>query len=320
MTFDEVKQKLVDNNLGNYIEVFEQNHLYDIDILQLMTNEDYISIGISIIGDRKKLLSILSKENSISNSQKIWNIEKDFGEKIYKEVIISGKKVQRWCTLGCIEKYDIDKNLIYSKVIDRVPTEVWNEYDSDGNVVITRWKEKDGSVSTHKTLYEYDSFGHVISRKDWNGETIYKYDKNGNKVYSKEEWFYGRFYEYDSDGRVIREYSDDERDENGNKDSEIWNEYDENGNLIHVIDINHGTKSEKWRSYNNNNKIISEKMFYHNNRHKNSKTVWNTIFEYDENGNCIYELEEGNDGWKNEIFYDYIKDGDVFIKYIYSTK
>ena len=177
MTFDEIKKKLEDNNLSNYIDIFEKNHLFDIDVLQSMTNDDYLSIGISIIGDRKKLLSIFSKGNLISNTQKIWNIENHFGEKIYKEVIISGKKVQRWCTLNNIEKYDIDKNLIYNKSIDPQDDtffEEWNEYDSYGNVIITRGRREDGSVYTNKIIYEYDSFGHMIGSTGF-GHPIYKY-------------------------------------------------------------------------------------------------------------------------------------------------
>lgn len=129
-------------------------------------------------------------------------------------------------------------------------------------------------------------------------------------------------YEYDSQGRVIREYSE-KRDENGERQSDIWNEYDEMGNLIHCISLNYDTKRESWISYNN--KEISEK--YVSTIYQDTY-VRNTIYEYDENGNCIYELDTHNkyeksrlvDSWETETFYEYIKDGDIDMKYTYMTE
>lgn len=61
MTQDEIKQKLTDNGLGSYIPAFEQNHLLDEDVLASMTDSDYVSIGVAILGDRKKLLLLFKK-------------------------------------------------------------------------------------------------------------------------------------------------------------------------------------------------------------------------------------------------------------------
>lgn len=73
MTAQEIKQKLTENNLENYIPVFEQNHLLDEDVLRSMTNDDYLEIGISILGDRKKMLSLFSQK---TEEKKLENIEK----------------------------------------------------------------------------------------------------------------------------------------------------------------------------------------------------------------------------------------------------
>lgn len=64
MSEEEVKQKLKENGLENYISVFEDNHLFDENVLSSLTNEDYISIGITILGDRKKLQLLFGKNGT----------------------------------------------------------------------------------------------------------------------------------------------------------------------------------------------------------------------------------------------------------------
>lgn len=59
---EKIKQKLQENGLGDYIQTFDQNHLFDESVLFSMTNDDYISIGVSAIGDRKKILSLFSQK------------------------------------------------------------------------------------------------------------------------------------------------------------------------------------------------------------------------------------------------------------------
>lgn len=67
MNESEIKQKLIENGLETYVSVFEENHLFDEKILSRITNEDYISIGIKALGDRKKLLELFA--NSIESSK-----------------------------------------------------------------------------------------------------------------------------------------------------------------------------------------------------------------------------------------------------------
>lgn len=68
MSKDEIIRLLRNNNLSNYIDLFENNHLLDYDVLKTVTNEDYLSIGISNLGDRKKLLSLFSNTSTTTNS------------------------------------------------------------------------------------------------------------------------------------------------------------------------------------------------------------------------------------------------------------
>lgn len=69
MNEEKIKQKLTENKLETYIPIFEKNHLLDENILATMTDEDYLSIGITILGDRKKLI-LLFKSNTKNSSKK----------------------------------------------------------------------------------------------------------------------------------------------------------------------------------------------------------------------------------------------------------
>ena len=40
----DIKQKLIDNGLENYIDIFSKNHLFDERVLSEMTNEDFAAI------------------------------------------------------------------------------------------------------------------------------------------------------------------------------------------------------------------------------------------------------------------------------------
>lgn len=52
----QIKQILIDNGFEYLIPIFEQNHLLDSHALSMMSDSDYQSIGVSVLGDRKKLL------------------------------------------------------------------------------------------------------------------------------------------------------------------------------------------------------------------------------------------------------------------------
>jgi hypothetical protein len=58
---DELKNILVENGLGEYSDLFDKNKLDSIDILTDITETDYEKMGISVMGDRKKLLKLFFK-------------------------------------------------------------------------------------------------------------------------------------------------------------------------------------------------------------------------------------------------------------------
>ena len=59
---DNLKNILVENNLHEYISIFEENKLSDTDIISELSESDLEKIGITALGDRKKILKIFSKQ------------------------------------------------------------------------------------------------------------------------------------------------------------------------------------------------------------------------------------------------------------------
>jgi hypothetical protein len=57
-----IEDILAENNLGEYIDLFIKNKLTDLDIVSGLDESDLEKMGISIMGDRKKILLIFSKE------------------------------------------------------------------------------------------------------------------------------------------------------------------------------------------------------------------------------------------------------------------
>lgn len=91
MTTDEIKQKLIDNGFESLISIFEENHLLNENALSRMTDADYQSIGVSILGDRKKLVYLFSNNNEDTNKEQelpteieFVNIERNGKEFCYK--------------------------------------------------------------------------------------------------------------------------------------------------------------------------------------------------------------------------------------------
>ena len=95
MSEQEIKQKLIDNGLDKYISIFEENHLFDESVLKSLTNDDYVSIGITILGDRKKLQLLFNntEETTTENEKKEEN--KPVEEK--EEYINTFKNGKEYC-------------------------------------------------------------------------------------------------------------------------------------------------------------------------------------------------------------------------------
>lgn len=59
---DELKEILAQNNLVEYVELFETHKLNTLDDLKELTESDYTEIGITALGDRKRLLKLFYEE------------------------------------------------------------------------------------------------------------------------------------------------------------------------------------------------------------------------------------------------------------------
>jgi hypothetical protein len=65
---NELKQILMDNNLENCVSKFEENKILDFDIASELTESDLEKIGISALGDRKKILKLFSNDSGKINT------------------------------------------------------------------------------------------------------------------------------------------------------------------------------------------------------------------------------------------------------------
>jgi len=74
------KTVLEKNMLGEYIELFEKNRLDNIDIIVNLSEADYEKIGINILGDRKRLIKIFTKEHLINNFNNYYMLKQDLPE------------------------------------------------------------------------------------------------------------------------------------------------------------------------------------------------------------------------------------------------
>ena len=112
------KDILLENNLGDYIEIFEKNKLTDINIIMGLNESDLEKLGINVMGDRKNILKIFSydslgklvnKDSNISNFEVI-----SFEDKWLKE-IEDDKKIYE------SELYQLDYKILADKLTWKYP-------------------------------------------------------------------------------------------------------------------------------------------------------------------------------------------------------
>lgn len=195
-----------------------------------------------------------------------------FGENVYKQVTVDGKKVNKWLQLSCIQKFDENGNLIFQ---NDNGYEKWFEYNSHNAPVFE--KSDDGEEKSWNR--KYDSDGNLIwFEREWSGYKCWRdFDENGNCIHQKDSDYNEKWFEYDSNNNLIHMKKD-----NG---FEVWKEYDENGNLIHTSDTD---EFEKWYDNDSNGKCI----------HWKDSNGDEAYFEYDENGHMIHKINpDGSEFW-----------------------
>jgi hypothetical protein len=205
----------------------------------------------------------------------------EFGKRVYKQVIVDGKKVGKWVVLIEVEDYDENENLIHR--IDACNSyEGWNEYDEKGNCIHTSdnkgnefWREYDSkgnqiSFRTNKgengfAQNRYNSDDKLIFLERSNGDSgKIEYDENGRKIYIK--MLFGETVE-----ECFFEYSDEYGDKpiskkkivNGELKTEDFYEIDDKNSWVHKKSIREGREFNFWADceYDENGKLV-KKLIY----------------------------------------------------------
>jgi len=91
---NELRQILEKNNLTEYIELFEQHKILDADILSELSEPELEKIGITALGDRKKILKLFQKNNNKQSSNSEANNVQKPSEIIVHHATKSGDDVQ----------------------------------------------------------------------------------------------------------------------------------------------------------------------------------------------------------------------------------
>ena len=90
---EELKNKLIENGLSEYIDMLEQQRLNTEDLLSELTQSDFEKIGINFIGDQKKMLKLFQKPEIVDaiaiNSTPKFYEENDEKEKISQPIVIN---------------------------------------------------------------------------------------------------------------------------------------------------------------------------------------------------------------------------------------
>lgn len=202
------------------------------------------------------------------------------GDKVYKQVSLKGETFYKWLAYNAITEYDENGNEIHLKSVDKSLYEVWQNFDSNNNIIYK--KSSLGYLGEIEEFYEYNTKGLLISVKTTDGiQEKYEYDENNNlihfyKINGKEEW-----YEYNSQGQKIRMKC-------SSGDEEY--EYDSKGNLIHKINY-----------YINSNRIFYETKNEYDNEgrliHSFTTPDYESWYEYDSHGNQIHYKSDFGEQW-----------------------
>ncbi len=210
-------------------------------------------------------------------------LAQDFKEKVYKEIVIGGKKSSKWMKVNKI-----------------------SDYNEKGKIILERFDNEDSS----NCIFEYDAAGNNTYKKYKVGNLImewhYQYDNKGNANYllfelngqKKEVWI-----DYD-------EYGHPTRTVDSNYMIDLWEyKYDAKGNMIYEKQITHDNlvkTLETWYKYDDKGHKIYENKF--------GTEYW---YEYNNNGNLIYIKRE--DGFETWYEYEYWENGKVKKQIEYTT-
>ena len=212
--------------------------------------------------------------------------------------------------------YDYDKNnkLIHCK--DNMGGELVNEYDTRGNLIkqatkvnqytdekVFKYNSNNNLIEDNQSSYGYNERGMLIYKKDkndfWgNNEIFYKYDKNGNEIYSN-SGLYETYYAYDWNGNMIHSLMFASTKHVNSIDGrepvdERINIYDKNGNILYKKMNNEmlGVQ-ERICEYDDYNNLIHQKD-------SDGFEVW-IEYGYDLNNRVVHKIEYRTEAFKRII-------------------
>lgn len=160
----------------------------------------------------------------------------DLMKKTKKKFVVNGQTKNKTVLLINIEKIDTSRGVT---VYEANPLcEEWCEYDDHKSVSLKREISCNGKEKIIQYTNSYDNDGNLIQWKNSEGDEM-NFDKNGVLIHSK---ISGHEYWHNS----TKDY----------KDSEIWSDYDKNGNEIHW---KRDDGLEQWNDYDKDNNLIHDK-------------------------------------------------------------
>ena len=220
------------------------------------------------------------------------------GERLYKEVVVDGQKVNKWVEVGSISIYDEKGNKIHEEKSNS--DEYWYEYDAKNNLI--HEKIFSGHEWFEENWFEYGAKGSKIHEKrtkkyfPTNEERWYEYDNNGKLLSEKNSLNTTvKFFENDANGNIVHEYL-------SSNDYDCWYEYDNNGNLIHKKYDGYSMIGEEWYEYDAKGNKIYEKA------DNNFLGKIETKIEYNTKGELIHLKQTG----EKQIF-----GGELWVEYEY---
>ena len=89
---ENIRKILSENGLEEYISLFEKNRLDNLEILSNINESDYEKMGISIMGDRKRLIKLFYEnemnEKSVMQSNNPPHQSEPIREKVIEKVVV----------------------------------------------------------------------------------------------------------------------------------------------------------------------------------------------------------------------------------------
>lgn len=235
----------------------------------------------------------------------------NIGDRIYKELLIDGKTVYKWCDISSIKQFSETGKIKLEK--------------NDHKTIMYTYDENDRLISdTEGMIYKYDSVGNLIYFKNssWNNELFYEYDDKGNKIHCISSKNYEDWFEYDNNNNLIHQSEDSTNpSEKGKNKYNYYYEYDSNNNLIHYYEVDNSntTTCDEVISYDNKNQKIYHKTIFYN----NGKITYTgeSFYQYDSDGNLSFikstSIDKNNKKSSNDKSYKYYERNSF--TYIYCT-